>query len=393
MKSLKTAIHIITLFVIFNSANAQDSLLKQMAIESKMLFTYEEGKFNGEGWEYVLNKSKASASVLIGEDHFSNEIPSFISALANNIKFDNFYIEVDPYSTTIIENSIKKLTKEQLQEFNAEYSHLFSFYANKPEYELLYQIMMSDVKLLGSDQIVMYADRLIFQDVVKHTLNPKVREIYIRIMEQSQLHLDRFYKNPENPMYFMTPVFSRQLDSLENLKLSPKEALIISDMKESVVIYQEMSHRKRVQLIKHQLMNDYPRWSGSKNLFKYGANHVARGESFLTVTDIGNLVANITEANYEESFHIMIVGESGMLGSPFKGFPPAPVDTETGFYLSYLKPFFSITEGSQWHLFDLIPLRKVLEKNKLNIDNLNLARVIKGFDALIIIPHVTAAKF
>ena len=47
-------------------------------------------------------------------------------------------------------------------------------------------------------------------------------------------------------------------------------------------------------------MNDYENWNGKRNLFKYGANHMARGESFLTVTDIGNLVANIAEANYEK---------------------------------------------------------------------------------------------
>ena len=88
----------------------------------------------------------------------------------------------------------------------------------------------------------------------------------------------------------------------------------------------------------------------------------------------------------------MIVGESGMQGTPFKTFPPKPVDPD-GFYLSYLKPFFKITEGKEWHLFDLKPLRKAVHKKELSVDNLNLLRVIKGYDALIIIPEVTAAKF
>ena len=120
---------------------------------------------------------------------------------------------------------------------------------------------------------------------------------------------------------------------------------------------------------------------------------MARGESFLTVFDIGNMVANITKSNFEESFHIMIVGESGFLGSIFEMFPPTEIDIENGFYLSYLKPLFNITEGNQWHLFNMEPIRKAVEKNHLKIDNVNLLRVVKGYDALIIIPKVTPAKF
>ena len=40
--------------------------------------------------------------------------------------------------------------------------------------------------------------------------------------------------------------------------------------------------------------------------------HLARGESFLTIYDIRNMVANIAESNFEESYHIMIIGEAGM---------------------------------------------------------------------------------
>ena len=163
-------------------------------------------------------------------------------------------------------------------------------------------------------------------------------------------------------------------------------------MKRSVSIYKQQNHKERIRLILHQLMKDYPKWKDSRNLFKYGANHMARGESFLGNFDIGNVVANITESNYEESFHIMIVGESGELGSIFKSFPSNPVDTENGFYLSYLKLFFDITEGNDWHLFNLAPLRKMVERGKLQIDNLNLLRTIKGFDILVVIPEVTPAK-
>jgi hypothetical protein len=47
--------------------------------------------------------------VFIGEDHFTNEIPLFTSAIATKVEFDNFFIETDPYSAKIIESKIKTL--------------------------------------------------------------------------------------------------------------------------------------------------------------------------------------------------------------------------------------------------------------------------------------------
>ena len=139
-------------------------------------------------------------------------------------------------------------------------------------------------------------------------------------------------------------------------------------------------------------MKDYSKWKNSKNLFKYGANHLARGESFLTVHDIGNVVANVTKSNYEESFHIMIIGKTGMQGAPFETFPPTPVNSVNG-RLSSLKPFYDLVQGKEWHSFNMIPVREALEKGELHIDNKTLLRAIKGYDVLVIIPEVTAAEF
>jgi len=392
MKYIKITIQLIIFLLVFHSVYAQDSLLTSLATKNMKVLTFDGKNFKGEGWGFIKQRVVESQNVLIGEDHFSNEIPAFTKSLASSIKFDNFIIEVDPYSTEIIEKSIRGLSKEQLKQFNEKYKDLFSFYALKHEYELLEQIVNAGTNLLGSDQVVMYADRLVFQKLVNKTKSTKAKEIYLDIIEQSKKHLNKFFENPQNPMYFMTPEFGKQLANLELLNLSTEENVIITDVKKSVEIYQKRSHKKRIQLIMHQLIKDFEVWKNSKNLFKYGAMHMARGESFLTVYDIGNLVANITESNYKKSFHIMIIGESGMLGSPIRIFPSTPVNIKKE-PLKSLKPFFDITQGKDWHLFDLLPLRKEVEKGKLKVDDINLLRTIKGFDVLIIIPEVTAAQF
>jgi len=104
------------------------------------------------------------------------------------------------------------------------------------------------------------------------------------------------------------------------------------------------------------------------------------------------MVSNISESNYEESFHIMIVGESVMLGSIFKSFPPSQINIENSFYLNYLNPFFDITDDKQWYMFNLVPIRKMIERGKLEIKNLNLLKTIEGYDVLVIIPEVTPVQ-
>jgi len=381
-------------FFLVLSGFAQDSIFNRLATENLKLFAPNDESFMGDGWEYIKDKVENSQNVLIGEDHFSNEIPFFITAISDITKFDNFYIEVDPYTTKIIDDSFK-LSPEKRKDFNNKYKSILSFYSLKPEYDMLSHIKNSGANLLGSDQIVMYDDRLIFEDIITRKKNTQAIPIYNYIIEKSIKHWEDFNKVTHNPMtlFFMTEEFLEQLNKLEQLDLSVEEDQIIHDMRLSASIYKEQNHSKRVKLILHQLMKDYPKWKDSKNLFKYGANHLARGESFLTVYDVGNMVSNITKSNFEESFHVMIIGESGFLGSIFEIFPPTEVDAENGFYLSYLKPFFTITEGNQWHLFNMEPIRKAAEKNQLKIENVNLLRVIKGYDALVIIPEVTPAKF
>lgn len=375
---------------------ADDGAFAALARTNQFPMHEQDGAFSGPGWDLLSERVAGAQQVLLGEDHFTNEMPRLMSAIAGIGSFDYFYIEVDPFSTRIIERSIRELEPAQRLEFRRAYGDLYSFYALEPEYALLEQLVGSGARLLGSDQVVMFSDRLIFEDLVKRTENEQARQIYRHVAQQSQERLDRFLQNPDKPdfssLYFMTPEFSGDLERLSALPLSDGEQAIVEAMRRSVDIYQTQSHRKRVQLIKNQLMADYPRWLENRTLFKYGANHLARGESFLTVQDIGALVAEIADAAYQESLHVMIIGESGFQGSPFRGFPPSAVEPG-GFYLKHLQPFFELTEGKNWAVFDLVPLRRAQQRGELAIDNVNLLRSIKGYDLLVLIPEVTPAGF
>ena len=353
--------------------------------------------FSGDGWNYITTEIQEHQNVLIGEDHFIAEIPDFVASLCDIVTFNNFYIELDPYSTQLIKTSFS-LTEEERDQFNKKYQDLFSFYALKQEYQLLEKLVQGGVNLLGADQIIMTADSFLCQDLLKITGNEKAVRIYRRIIEQSRLRFTEFLQSKDfGNLYFMTPEFENDLEELKNITLSSREHEIINAFDKSVKIYQQQNHNDRVRLLLNQVMKDYDTWKSSKNLFKYGANHLCRGESFLYVHDIGNLIATLSQANYSSSYHLMIVGMSGETGTPFRGFPPNVIDTEQGFYLNYLQQFFKVIREhrteERWYVFNLRSIRLDLIRGNYQVDNINLERLIKGYDTLVIIPEVTPAEF
>ena len=391
MKEIRLIALNITLLFLGNPCFSQDTLIQELLIDNTLQFNFNGKEFKGDGWDYIQNEVRESSNVLLGEDHFSNEIPLFTKAIFDIKSFDNFFIEVDPYSAEIIVESIQDSINQK--EFHENYKDLFSFYALKPEFDLLEHIVKSGTNVLGADQIVAYADRLIFNNLKNKSKNDTARQIYSDITEQSKLHLDAFLSDPRNPMYFMTAKFEHQLNMIDSLSISSEEKVIIEEIRKSISIYKSGGHTKRIQLIKHHLMKNYPAWKNSQNLFKYGAMHMSRGESFLTIYDIGNMVANIAESSYEKSYHIMVIGETGMKGAPFRTFPPSEVNIESGM-MRDLKIFFDITTSKEdWYLFNLLPIRQAVNSGEIKIENITLTRVIKGYDSLVIIPKLTPAKF
>lgn len=371
---------------------AQDSLITTLAKKNQTSFAKDANQLKGLGWDKIINKAKESSNVLIGEDHFTDEIPFFVSKIAEQIKFDNFFCEIDPFTAYIFEQKIKTLSAEALKKYTADYGNTFSFYAFESEFNLLKQLVSGNTNIRGTDQILLVADRLICNELMQSTKNKRAKEIYQIIRDQSKAHFSAFLKDQKNPFYLLTEDFEKKINELATLKLSTQESKIVKALKLTAKIYKSQDHHLRIQLMKNQLMADYDSWANKKNLYKYGANHAAKGESLLEIYDIGNLVNNVADSQFANSLHIMIVGMSGFQASPFQGFPASKIDENEG-SLKTLKPFFKLVDGKEWQCFDMVPIRKAVESGKIKVNDIKLLRIIKGFDLLVIIPEVTASQF
>ncbi len=165
-----------------------------------------------------------------------------------------------------------------------------------------------------------------------------------------------------------------KMNALSALNLSAKEKEQLEALKLSKELYVSRIHRLRVQYMKHLVFDKLPEWKDKKNLFKFGANHMPKGESLMEVFDIGNLVSNIEEANYRKSLHIMLIGKQ-------QGKTLADLDQ--------YKSFLTVVNDDNWYAYDLRPLKQAISKNKLKVADVKLERIIKGYDYLVFIPEVT----
>jgi len=117
---------------IINIVNGQDSLITNIARDNVTTIIKEQNNLSGTGWTKILAEANKSNYVLVGEEHFTNEIPFFLSRLTSEIKFDNFFCEIDPYSAKILESKLKHLPPSELNKYVEKYGKYIFVFCTEP---------------------------------------------------------------------------------------------------------------------------------------------------------------------------------------------------------------------------------------------------------------------
>ena len=128
-KYLSTTLCFILCFNAFSQEPLMDSIIQKNYSTFSTLVDKES--FKGQGWDLLLKETNAANSVVVGEMHFTNEVPYFINALIGQVKFDNYFQEIDPYSNRILEQNIKSLSPDKLNHFISDFNSTFSFLERK----------------------------------------------------------------------------------------------------------------------------------------------------------------------------------------------------------------------------------------------------------------------
>jgi hypothetical protein len=385
---------------------AQDSTLARLVGKNRYSLSQEGQLFMGPGWEKLQHDVQQSQFVLVGEDHGTAQIPAFTAALAQVLKPAVYVAEIDPYEAQDLTRLVAQPGLPTA--FQQQYPLSLSFYSWVEEFELMRTLRAQQVRLLGVDQVnCFYAGRF-YAQLAQQTKNKKSRAYFQQRSVAYQAH-DQAIMGVDGSKVTLFHQPQAALDSLVLLtrQESPSVQQMVQAYVTSAHIYETaitpgtglQSHQQRIDLMKRNLLKGLPTNAAQvgqslpKALFKFGAIHVARGASLLGgVFDLGNLALNLTDAQNQQSLHLLIVGKQGTKNA---GFDPTDFSKNVRSYSNaeeaFVKPFTVPAGSTAWQVFDLRPLRRALLRDKLTVNSSDLHAILLGYDYIVIIPETTAS--
>ncbi len=361
---------------------------------------YEHNLFSGTGWDIIQKEILKAQFVLVGETHGHVEIPLLTKEIAKLFKPEVFVGETDPYTIKEIERLLDN-KKPDANYFTSNPWGL-AFFSMQSEFELVQYLHDQKIKLWGLDQIHLFSSGRFFEMLALETKN---KETKLRINNKAKQFSANDLPLLSSGKYDSLSIFKTQPNTIDSLikafkNESPYAKKMLDDYKLSTEIYSTGSHLRRINLMKRNLINyslGYLSFGKPlpKILFKLGAMHTFRNESLNIVFDIGNLAANLAEAQNNTTLHILAVGKAGTANRMNSSVESKAIQPYTILDdgLDYFKPFLDLVPDDGPVVIDLRPLRKKIDAGQLKIENINLARVILGNEFLVVFGKVTGSTF
>lgn len=386
-------------------AYAQDSTLTRFIRQHQYPLTLTGQQFAGAGWDQLQQSIRKSQFVLVGEDHGMAQIPVFTAAVARVFQPAVFVAEVDPY----VAQDITALAAQPgpPTAYLQRYPEALCFANWVEEFELIRTLRAQRVQLLGLDQVfMMTAGR--FYERLAGQAQGKPAKAYLQQRAAAYQAQGQVFEKEGGSKSSMLVQPQSAIDSLVAItrREGPAVQQMVQDYVTSYQIYQGQihgtgGHQERLNLMKRNLLRYLRTYQATaarplpKMLFKFGANHLARGVSVATFGefyDVGNLVQNLADAQDQKSLHVMIMGKQGMLASGSNQMNPSKnVAPYTAADNAFMMPFFDQTTGPAWNVVDLRPARRALTSGKLQLTSPALQRILLGYDYVVVIPETTVS--
>jgi len=376
-------------------SHAQDSTLTRLVRQHHFALTTDGTQFSGPGWDRLRAAAQKSQFVLVGEEHGLAQIPAFTAAIAQVFKPIAFVAEIDPY----VAQALTTLAAQPglPVAYERQYPEALCFYDLQEEFELARRLRSQQVRLVGIDQVYGSTSAPFYQQLAGLVKSPATKAYLLRQAsryQQQQLAFERAGQN-EWVMEKQTPATVDSLLTLTKIE-SPAARRMAQEYAASYAIYKSQSHQQRLNLLKRNLLQEFPAGESTPRLlFKLGANHAARGlspASFGEFYDVGNLVQNLADTQGQQSLHVCIIGRQGTQAVGTNAYFPAK---NTASYTATDKEkyhvFLSQVTGTDWLVVDLRPARRALTAGKLLVSDVSLQRTILGYDYLLVIPETTAS--
>jgi hypothetical protein len=395
---------VLGLSVVTGRLAGQDSAVVAAFSANRHQLRLEQGVLAGPGGELLLRESRAAQFTLVGEEHGVREVPALVAALLRAIYpsgYRHLAIEVSPLSARRIGEIAR--TQEPRRAFDELFRdplHWMPFYTMPPETELLAWAVGREggYTVWGLDYEV-WADRYWLrrlEPIVPADARPAVASARARA-DSGFARAAR--GDPSQVFSFTAPesLFTALREAVGPASES-EAAEILEVLERTVDINRPFlagrnyeSNLKRSAYLKENFLRAYeaarrPTGGPPRMLLKFGAFHMERGLNGVRQHDVGWLAAALAEANGGRSFHVLAVGGPGTQHAVFDirtlTYRPQPVEWIEA---EAMLPVRAAMDSRDVVVFDLRPIRALIQDRRLREVAAQLERIVFGFDVVVVL--------
>jgi hypothetical protein len=387
------------------AAHAEDSPLAAALKAHRMTLRLDGGKLTGAGADFLLDEGRRSQFFLIGEDHGGAESSRFALAVFQALEpagYHHIAVEAGPITAKRL-HSLGSV--EAIGRLNVAHPFALPFFNWREEAEFL---VGTKADVWGLDQEFVLSPAIHLERLAELAATPEAKKAVAAWVTRN-VTANREMTEQHNPgAVLMMAAKPEEFEALAAVFPKGGEAArIIGELRESAAIYQLWagdhnydSNLTRSQLMKRHFREYYDRAvaNGEKQprvLLKFGMFHMMRGRSFTNVHDLGSMLPELATQNGSGAFSVVLLYRRGHVNqhTPFSSDASdkaAEYDPIKSRNLDFdPSPLFDAADTSDWTLYDLRALRPMMGK-KMPVEDA-LARIVWGYDALIVIPEIHPA--
>ena len=384
--------------------------------ETRSPLVLTDSGMSGAGGELLAREIAAARFVLVGESHFTREIPRFTAGLCRMMQPDAYAVEASPLAAAFVSGQIGSPKRDALMRARlGAYPASMAFLDMEDEVDAVAQCRASsrnpEFALWGLDQEFLGAGGVLLEAMRATGPGPQSMEALHRAQAEERTAEAKANASGDFTQLYLVSLPEAALDGLTtaiDADGTPETKRLLTELTRSRQIYglnlagSPESNHVRAQMLKQHFMSDYlparEKMPNGRVLFKFGDMHMGRGFDTLHQLNLGNTVAELADIEGVRSLHVYVFGAEGLEESiqgyrrPLKQAPFDLInskDQETSWLqpaMAELLPAEVSAKGTTLTIFDLRKLR--FRKLELSPE---WEQLVYSYDLMVVLPRVTPA--
>lgn len=364
--------------------------------------------FSGPGAAILSDAVDASRYVLIGESHFSREIPAFTTNVCRLMApggLTAMAVEAGPEAAKAVNARMRAPDRErQIADFLTAYPDVMAFLNSRAEGQTVADCAAAAgpaFKLWGLDQEFLGVSGYLFEQMLASGPGPLARAQIEALAEQERTAVQAALASGSPTDLFLLKATDAALDpagAAIDQDGGDRAKALFAALRETRAIYQASqsgrgdANGRRARLMKRTLAAHLAEVPQARVLMKFGAYHLYKGYNPLGQRDVGNFVAELADGQNVTSLNLIVGGARGTgagyngVGRPMKVYD---FDATTGKDSDWRKEvMLARPSGAAPDDWILVDLRRLRSRDMKDLTP-EWRELILGYDFAVVAPELS----